>query len=119
MAHLQAHSAERGRGDPEASLLRYRDGTPLTYRRYDHLWYRIGQRLAWVRTQQVSTHWLRQTTLTWVERNYGQAVARAFAGHTDGGAPGATAGYVKASTNEVAAAVSALTGEDHPLATQA
>jgi integrase/recombinase XerC len=55
--------------------------------------------------------------LTWVERNFGYAVARAYAGHTDGGSDtGATATYVRASLAEVAAALSALTGEPHPLA---
>jgi hypothetical protein len=39
--------------------------------------------LPWARTQQVSIRWLRHTTLTWVERNFGYAVARAYAGHTD------------------------------------
>jgi hypothetical protein len=115
MRHLLAHHTERGDGDANGSLLRYRDGRPLTYRRYDHLWQRIGSRLPWVRTQQISTHWLRHTTLTWVERNYGQAVARAFAGHTDGGNSGSTASYVKASLDEVAMALTALTGETHPL----
>ncbi|WP_432757839.1 hypothetical protein [Saccharopolyspora erythraea] len=33
--------------------------------------------------QQISTRWLRHTTLTWVERHFGYAVSRAFAGHTD------------------------------------
>lgn len=64
-------------------MLRYTNGTPITTRRYDHLWKRIGTHLAWVATQQISTHWLRHTTLTWVERNYGYAIARAYAGHTD------------------------------------
>ncbi|GIF77736.1 tyrosine-type recombinase/integrase [Asanoa siamensis] len=115
MRHMLAHHSERGDGDANGSLLRYRDGRPLTYRRYDHLWHRIGSRLSWVRTQQISTHWLRHTTLTWVERNYGHAVARAFAGHTDGGNSGSTASYVKASLDEVAIAVTGLTGETHPL----
>jgi len=45
-------------------------------------------------------------------------VARAYAGHTDSGSEtGATATYVRASLSEVAAAVAALTGEPHPLAT--
>jgi hypothetical protein len=58
------------------------------------------------------------TTLTWVERNFGYAVARAYAGHTDGGSDaGATATYVRASLAEVAAALAAVTGESHPLAT--
>jgi hypothetical protein len=48
----------------------------------------------------------------------GYAVARAYAGHTDSGSEaGATATYVRASLAEVAAALAALTGEPHPLAT--
>jgi hypothetical protein len=47
-------------------LLLYADGRPITYRRNDHLWTRIGRHLPWARTQQVSTHWIRHTTLTWV-----------------------------------------------------
>ncbi len=58
------------------------------------------------------------TILTWVERNFGYAVARAYAGHTDSGSEvGATATYVRASLAEAAAALAALTGEPHPLAT--
>jgi hypothetical protein len=54
----------------------------------------------------------RHTTLTWVERNFGYAVARAYAGH-EGGLAGAgvTATYVRADLDEVAAALSALTAE--------
>ena len=45
-------------------------------------------------------------------------MARAYAGHTgSGGEAGATATYVRASLAEVAAALAALTGEPHPLAT--
>ena len=51
-------------------------------------------------------------------RNFGYAVAQAYAGHTDGGSDtGATSTYVRASLSEVAAALAALTGEPHPLAT--
>ena len=116
MARLAEHGRQR-HAPPDGSLLRYRDGRPVTYRRYDHLWDRLGRHLPWVRTQQVSMHWIRHTTLTWVERNFGYAVARAYAGHTDGGGEaGATATYVRASICEVAAALAALTGEPHPLA---
>jgi hypothetical protein len=70
-----------------------------------------------VTTQGISTHWLRDTTLTWVERNFSHAVARAYAGHTNGGGEvGAAHAYVRATLQEVAAALSALTGEPHPLA---
>src|SRR6185437_4787672 len=117
MAALTRHAEER-HAPPDGRLLRYADGRPVTYRRYDGLWARIGRHLPWVRTQQISTHWLRHTTLTWVERNFGFAVAHAYAGHTDGGGDtgSATSTYVRATLTEVAAALAALTGEPHPLA---
>ena len=94
--------------------------TPDHYRRYDHLWIRIGRHLPWVRTQQISMHWIRRTTLTWVERNFGFAVAEAYAGHEDNRrgsrSMGAMATYVRAGLPEVATALAALTGEPHPLA---
>jgi integrase len=117
MGRLAGHGRER-HAPPDGQLLRYQDGRPITSRRYDHLWSRLGQHLPWVRTQQISIHWIRHTTPTWVERNFGYAVARAYAGHTDSGSEaGATATYVRASLAEVAAALAALTGEPHPLAT--
>ncbi|WP_280458538.1 site-specific integrase [Nocardia carnea] len=120
MHGLLRHCA-RSPGDLDKSeqLLRYKNGRPITGRRYDYLWNRIGKRLPWAATQQVTAHWLRHTTLTWVERHRGYAVARAFAGHADlNGNTGATMTYVRASLHEVAEALSAMTGEPHPLATQ-
>ena len=118
MAALLGHAGER-HAPPDGQLLRYRNGRRITYRRYDHLWERLGRYLPWVRAQQISSHWIRHTTLTWVERNFGYAVAKAYAGHTDTGSDGgATATYVRATTHEVATALAALTGEPHPLATQ-
>ncbi|GAA0739656.1 tyrosine-type recombinase/integrase [Dactylosporangium roseum] len=115
MQHLLLH-AEQRQAPPDDQLLRYRNGRPITHRRYDTLWGRIGEALPWVATQQISTHWLRHTTLTWVERNFGYAIARGYAGHTDRGSDvGSTATYVKATVEELAAAVAALTGEPHPL----
>ena len=63
MARLVRHGQER-QAPPGGQLLRYADGRPITSRRYDHLWARIGRQLPWVRTQQISTHWIRHTTLT-------------------------------------------------------
>ena len=114
MAYLQRHAEQRG-APAAGQLLRYTDGRPITSRRYDHLWVRIGRHLPWVATQQISTHWLRHTTLTWVERNFGYAIARAYAGHADNAHAGTTATYVRANLLEVAAAVAALTGETHPM----
>lgn len=116
MRTLLRHIEERPAAPGTVSLLRYRTGKPVTARRYDHLWGRIGRHLPWVATQQISTHWLRHTTLTWVERNFGYGVARAFAGHAEGtGDAGTTTTYVRATLQEVAAAVAKLTGEPHPL----
>jgi hypothetical protein len=61
-------------------------------------------------------HWIRHTTLTWVERHFGFATAQAYAGHEDHGRGGkAMATYVRAGLPEVATALAALTGEAHPL----
>ncbi|TCO61079.1 tyrosine-type recombinase/integrase [Actinocrispum wychmicini] len=117
MTHLQRHAQERNA--PQAGqLLRYLAGRPITRRRYDYLWERIREHLPWAATQGVSTHWLRHTTLTWVERNFSYAIARAYAGHNDNGGkdPGTTATYVQADIDEIATALAALTGEPHPLA---
>ncbi|WP_432049995.1 tyrosine-type recombinase/integrase [Verrucosispora sp. NA02020] len=112
---LAQHFADRGNGDPGGELLRYRNGRPITSRRHDHLWQRLGKYLPWVTTQQISTHWLRHTTLTWVERNFGYAVARAFAGHNGRSDASTTSTYVRADVYEVAQALAALSGESHPL----
>ena len=80
MARLIQHGQER-HAPPDGQLLRYADGRPITSRRYDHLWTRIGRQLPWVRTQQISTHWIRHTTLTYQfrgrhSRDPGRAAAR-------------------------------------------
>jgi len=117
MAALIRHGQER-HSPPGGQLLCYRNGRPITHRRYDYLWQRLGRHLPWVLAQQISMHWIRHTTLTWVERRFGHAIAQAYAGHTDGGSDtGATSTYVRASIHEVATALAALTGEPHPLAT--
>lgn len=86
-ACLADHAAARGVALPTDPLLRYRNGRPLTRRRYENLWERLGDRLPWVAAQGISTHWLRHTTLTWIERHHGYAVARAYAGRTDSTGP--------------------------------
>jgi integrase len=108
---LVDHAAARGAVLFSDPLLRFQDGRPLTTRRYDQLWKRLGQRLPWVAAQGISIHWLRHTTLTWVERHFGYGIA----GPTDTTGP-ATTTYIKASLEEVATALAAITGQPHPLA---
>lgn len=117
MDALQNHACQRGAVN-EDQLLRYRNGKPITSRRYDYLFGRIKKHLPWAAAQQISIHWWRHTTLTWVERHHGYAVARRFAGHRDGeavaGRVGSTATYVRADDGEVIKALVALTNEPHP-----
>ena len=112
---LAEHAAARGAVLPTDAPLRFRTGAALTSRRYDHLWCRIGQRLPWVAAQGISTHWLRHTALTWVERHFSYATARVYAGHTDSTGP-ATTTYIKADLQAVATALAVMTGQPHPLA---
>ncbi|WP_280231044.1 tyrosine-type recombinase/integrase [Nocardia cyriacigeorgica] len=114
MRALCRHGEQRGAGATE-QLLRTRSGKPITRRRYDYLFERLGRHLPWVRTHGISIHWLRHTTITWVERHYGTAVAREFARHSQTGT-GATGIYTTATIAEVATVLSHLTGEPHPLA---
>ncbi|MFD0205872.1 MULTISPECIES: tyrosine-type recombinase/integrase [Saccharothrix] len=117
MKHLLHLTETRGDHDDDSPVLRYRNGKSITTRRYDYLWERIGQHVDTVRALGISTHWLRHTTLTWVERSFGYAVARAYAGHAASSTRfGVTATYVRAGISEVAEALAALTGEAHPLA---
>ncbi|WP_250032833.1 tyrosine-type recombinase/integrase [Paractinoplanes maris] len=115
-AALVAHHNERSDGSPDEQLLRYRSGRAVGRRRYDHLWQRIGTYLPWVAVQQISVHWIRHTTLTWIERHFSYAIARAFAGHAGGSEAGTTATYVKATLQELARALATMTGEPHPIA---
>ncbi|WP_309118001.1 site-specific integrase [Saccharothrix sp.] len=120
MRHLLAHAHDRGAREPDARVFRFLDGRPITRRRYENLWVRIGRHVESVRTLGISTHWLRHTTLTWVERIFGVSVARAYAGHADPSSnrQGTTFVYTKATMAEIATAVQTLTGEPHPLADQ-
>lgn len=99
MNYLIHHADTRGGRDDDSTVFRYHNGDPLTKKRYETLWKRVGSHVDSVRTLGISTHWLRHTTLTWVERNFGVAVARAFAGHSEptSNQQGATHVYVKAS----------------------
>ncbi|MBF6188848.1 tyrosine-type recombinase/integrase [Nocardia farcinica] len=117
MRRLIEHAAERGGTETTHHVLRYRTGHPLGRRRYDTLTARLRDHLPWAAALGVSAHWIRHTTLTWVEREFGMGIARAFAGHSDRPTHAvATFTYVTASIPELAQAVATLTGEPHPLA---
>ncbi|MFQ6330786.1 tyrosine-type recombinase/integrase [Nocardia sp. CWNU-33] len=115
MRALCRHGEERD-ALPNEQLLRARNGKPITRRRYNALFERLGRHLPWVQTHGISIHWLRHTTTTWIERHYNHAVASEFARHSQA-SRGTTGIYTTATINEVATAIAHLTGEPHPLAT--
>jgi integrase len=110
------HIEARGGTDATRRLLRYRDGRPVGVARLDNLFERVRKSLPWASSVGVSAHWIRHTTLTFVEREFGMAVSSAFAGHQDRPGSGPTTlTYTKASLLDVVEALVALTGEAHPL----
>jgi site-specific recombinase XerC len=114
---LLEHAEERSHHLTEYDqLLRHRNGSPIRSTRYETFWRRLSNHLPWIREMGITAHWIRYTTLTWVERNYGYAVAATYAGHSAGYQTGSTLTYVAAPLEELAAALSALTAEPHPLA---
>ena len=86
---------------------------PLTSRRYDGLHERLQQTLPWAAEIELTAHALRRTGATIVERIAGTQVARAFLGHSQ---RNVTETYTGArGLEEVAEAVSKMTGRPHPL----
>jgi integrase len=114
LAALSRHATDRGAAGSQDAVFRSVRGRPITRRRYNTIFDRAKPCLAWAERTPVSAHVLRHTAITAVERIAGHAVAQAFAGHS---ASSVTGTYTKARLGEVAAAVAALTGEAHPLAT--
>ena len=79
----------------------------------DTLFSKLRNAVKWSAKTDFSAHWLRHTTLTLVERRFGSAVAQRYARHKTSTI---TDTYTEASLIEVAQALVALTGIDHPLA---
>ncbi|WP_406275766.1 hypothetical protein OH799_03810 [Nocardia sp. NBC_00881] len=117
MQRLLDHVEARGGSQATERVLRYRDGRPAGRRRLDYLFTRSRRLLPWAAALGVSAHWIRHTTLTFVERQFGISVARAYAGHEDGRSTlgPVTFTYTKAGLLDVIEALVALTGEPHPL----
>lgn len=111
---LTDHATDRGAAGPDDAVFRIRGGRPISRRHYNTLFDHIQRRLEWTARTPVTAHVLRHTAITRVERHAGYGVAVAFAGHSQTGT--VTGTYIKATVEEVAAAVAALTNETHPLA---
>lgn len=119
MERLFALATQRGSTKPSDPVFRqlptartaaYR---PITGKVFDCLFARLKEEVSWSKEIDFSAHWMRHTTLTWVERAFGPAVAQKYARHQGGNV---TAGYTEADVAEVAHALEMLTGTLHPLA---
>lgn len=109
-------AVERGSMNADDPVFRYHpeaagNGAPMKAKRLETLWKRIGKELAWVEEERITSHWLRHTTLTWIDRVASPTVAGKFAGH---GAANVTSKYTKARLEEVSKAHAALFGQFHP-----
>lgn len=85
----------------------------ITGKVFDTLFARLKSEITWSRELDISAHWVRHTTLTFVERTFGAAVAQKYARHKGGNV---TADYTDADIAEVAHALEVLTNTLHPLA---
>lgn len=106
---LRSHHRARTNEDDE-HVFRFRNGRPLTDRRFDTIFQRAGAHLPWVRSLGVSLHWIRYSTLTDVRMMSGERVAAAYAGHGDGSG-GVTAIYTRATFDELRTAHDRLFGQ--------
>lgn len=72
---------------------------PVSPHKFEKLWKRLGEQISWVAEKQISNHWLRHTTLTWVDRaTSSNSIASKYAGH---GPATVTAGYTSARKEEI------------------
>lgn len=107
---------ERGSLNAKDPVFRYHPdgagkGRQMKARRFETLWKRLGKELKWVDDERITSHWLRHTTLTWVDRVASPAVASKYAGH---GPNNVTDIYTRARLNEITKAHEALFGQFHP-----
>lgn len=89
-------------------------GRAMSAKRFETLWTRIGKELPWVAQKRVTSHWLRHTTLSWLDRiGASETVVSKYAGH---GPSTVTGKYTKVRLEEVSGAHQRLFGRVHPLA---
>jgi len=82
LARIQILWERRTPSEQDTTALRFRNGAPVTRRRYNTLFGKVQAELPWARRLLVSSHWIRHTTLTDVSRATNGRVAAAYAGHT-------------------------------------
>lgn len=83
LERMMQTAARRGARRPGDAVFRYRNGDPLTRRRYNTIFKHVQQNLDWALRLGVTVHWFRHTTLSDVAAATGVRVAAAYAGHVE------------------------------------
>lgn len=104
--------------DPAAPVFYYKGSTPqtphrLSERRYDTMYKRIQLTLPWANEIMLTSHCLRKTGASIVERIAGSEVARLYLRH---GRRNVTQTYTEAPLRRLVEAAEVYTGRPHPLA---
>lgn len=68
---LLEHNQTRGGG--VGSVFRYKNGSPLSNRRFDYIWSRVKEAPPFEGAEEISTHWLRHTAARLLERQPGSS----------------------------------------------
>lgn len=84
LGDLAALATDRGARRPGDPVFRFRDGTPLSRRRFNSLFDRLDRHLSWTEPLDVGAHWIRHTTLADIAAVSDIRVAAAYAGHSPG-----------------------------------
>ena len=111
IADLLDFAHARGSGRPSDPVFRYRNGDPLTRRRFNSLFDRVDRHTTFSETLNVSAHWIRHTTLADITAVSDLRVAAAFAGHSPEEL-GVTGIYTKVTFDDLHDAYWAVFGAD-------
>lgn len=108
-------AAERGSTKPHDPIFRYHPdaagkGRPMKAKRFETLWKRIQSELDWAREEEITSHWYRHTSTTFVSR-VAPRVAATWAGHTPSDV---TSRYTSVSRDDLVKAHEDLFGQPHP-----
>lgn len=114
MKQMLEHADERGGG--VGPLFRYKNGNPLTRRRYNYMFERVHENPPFSAAAEISPHWLRHSAISKIERVSSESVASRFAGHQPHRSS-VTGLYTTAAVGEMVDAWCTVWGVSHPLTT--
>lgn len=109
---LSVFARARGARFDADPVFRFKNGRPMTRRRFNTLFDRLDEHTDWSEPLDVGAHWIRHTTLSDVAAVAGIRVAEAFAGHAPSDGP-TIFRYTKVPFEELRAAYEAVFGGEN------